>query len=155
MSDGLPPQPSHHIAAPTYLQYATHYDEPIMDVGGPDIMTMLPGSSLVPNQAGWMSGSFYAAPEYTSAPPLLVQHHAPPPLVAVTPAYMPATSVVPQAPTMEPQTSSHQASFQSMTRSILNNSGMFRTSQSMYANQMQIADATSHNLALTTAQFKK
>ncbi|GAB7351899.1 hypothetical protein MBLNU459_g2441t1 [Dothideomycetes sp. NU459] len=157
---------SHQVAAPTYLQYAAQYAEPFMEIGVPDVMTLLPGMSLVPNQASWMSGSFYGAPEYPAATPLPAQHHTTPPvqhhttppvqhhpvphIVGVMPPYCQPVPVTMAMPAPAPVNSPFHS--ENSDHSLFDNSSMFRGSEQMYTNRSEIAASTGY--ANQTSQFK-
>lgn len=90
------PPPSQPIAVPTYLQSSLHhYEEPVMDLGMSDFMTMIPGMSLLSNQSNWMSNQFYGVSDY-AAPTAAV----PPPPVS---APAPIACSAPRTPTGRPR----------------------------------------------------
>lgn len=156
------PLPSQQgVAAQTYLQYGTYEEEPIMDVGVPDFLAMMPGMSMVPNQSNWMSNPFYTATESPYAqPPLPVQHHAPPPASAVSPTYSLPAPVVhpnPMSPTsaQEFYTSNISPTEPVMHHNLfgLSQGSNFRPSKHMYA--QGVMDSTPRNIDFQTTQFRK
>lgn len=166
------PPPSQPIAVPTYLQSSLHhYEEPVMDLGMSDFMTMIPGMSLLSNQSNWMSNQFYgvsdyAAPTAAVPPPVApapasmpVQHHAPPPVVPVaTPAYVPATQTPSPTSTADYTFSSpvSQTTFFNYDQLSYGGKGNFRPSTHMFEqNGQNVADATAQNSVCQTAQFKQ
>lgn len=135
-----------------------------MDVGVPDFLAMMPGMSMVPNQSNWMSSPFYppAEPAY-AAPPLPVQHHAPPPVTAVAPAYNLPTPVAHATP-MPPTTAQefYGASIPSTEPLIhhghdmlgfTSGSNPFRPSKHMYSHE--VVGSSTRNIDFQTSQFRK
>lgn len=165
------PPPSQPIAVPTYLQSSLHhYEEPVMDLGMSDFMTMIPGMSLLSNQSNWMSNQFYGVSDYAAptaavppppapaAAPMPAQHHAPPPVVPVaTPAYVPATQTPSPTSTADYTFSPvSQTTFFNYDQLSYGGKGNFRPSTHMFEqNGQNVADATAQNSVCQTAQFKQ
>jgi ubiquitin thioesterase protein OTUB1 len=162
------PPPIQPIDVPTYLQSSLHhYEEPVMDLGMSDFMTMIPGMSLLSNQSNWMPTQFYGVSDYAAptcamppapvpAPaPMPVQHHAPPPIVPVaTPAYVPAVQTPSPTSTAEHTFSpASQTTFFNYDQLSYGGKGNFRPSTHMF--QQNVADATAQNSVCQTAQFKQ
>ncbi|KAG9956116.1 cysteine proteinase, partial [Aureobasidium melanogenum] len=167
------PPPSQPIAVPTYLQSSLHhYEEPVMDLGMSDFMTMIPGMSLLSSQSNWMSNQFYGVSDYAAptaavppppppAPaPMSVQHHAPPPpppvVPVATPAYVPATQTPSPTSTADYTFSPvSQTTFFNYDQLSYGGKGNFRPSTHMFEqNGQNVADATAQNSVCQTAQFK-
>jgi ubiquitin thioesterase protein OTUB1 len=165
------PPPSQPIAVPTYLQSSLHhYEEPVMDLGMSDFMTMIPGMSLLSSQSNWMPNQFYGVSDYcapTSAmppavvpapAPMPVQHHAPPPVVPIaTPAYVPAVQTPsPTSTTDHTFSPVSQTTFFNYDQLSYGGKGNFRPSTHMFEqNGQNVADATAQNSVCQTAQFKQ
>lgn len=74
-------------AMPTYLQFAPPPEDPVADLGVSDSTTMIPGSSLVCDQPGWLYHPVYTDPHYTPTT-FLIQHPWPMPAACIAgPAY--------------------------------------------------------------------
>ncbi|KAL1301446.1 hypothetical protein AAFC00_005698 [Neodothiora populina] len=160
-----PQPPPQGVAAPTYLQYGTYDEEPIMDVGVPDFLAMMPGMSMVPNQTNWMANPFYPSTEstYSAPPPLPVQHHAPPPTASVAPAY----SVPPSVATATPATPSPSQDFYgsnvSPTETATHHGLLFAHSNmargtnfrpSQYMSSQSALASSGRNIDFQTSQFR-
>lgn len=169
------PPPSQPIAVPTYLQSSLqHYEEPVMELGMSDFMTMIPGMSLLSNQSNWMPNQFYGVSDYPASPsaaaptpaqppaPMPVQHHVSP-TVASTPAYMPAAPMMQQAPSPTTATdynyspmSRTQSSFYNYDMLCSGGKGNFRPTTHMFEQKGQnVAAATAQTSVCATAQFKQ
>ncbi|THY79176.1 cysteine proteinase [Aureobasidium pullulans] len=164
------PPPSQPIAVPTYLQSSLHhYEEPVMDLGMSDFMTMIPGMSLLSSQSNWMPNQFYGVSDYSAptsamppppvqAPaPMSVQHHAPSaPVSAVTPAYAPAAQTPSPTSTTDYAFSPvSQTTFFNYDQLSYGGKGNFRPSTHMFEqNGQNVAAATAQNSVCQTAQFK-
>lgn len=144
------------------MQYGTYTEMPMVDVDVPDFLAMMPGMSMVPNQSNWMSNPFYSSSEGAyAAPPMPVQHHAPPPSVAVSPAYSIPTPVAPMPPnsaqefyasTMSPvePAAHHDLLF---AHSNMARGTNFRPSQ--YMSSHGALGSSARNIDFQTAQFRK
>lgn len=145
-----PPQPS-AMPQQTYLQYASHMDESITDLGMSDVMTMIPGISFVNGQQGWLSSPVYGQHE-----PMPVHHQqAPPPPpqpmahTFIPPVLMPPPTQIAYevpGPAYHPPAAATPQAFTTATDN-------FRRSR--FELSAEFARATSHSTALQTSQFKK
>ncbi|CAD0084358.1 unnamed protein product [Aureobasidium vineae] len=146
-----------------------HYEEPVVDLGISDFMTMIPGMSLLSSQSNWMPNQFYGVSDYAAptaavppppvpAPaPMPVQHHVPPPVVPVaTPAYVPAVQTPSPTSTADYTFSPvSQTTFFNYDQLSYCGKGNFRPSTHMFEqNGQNVADATAQNSVCQTAQFK-
>ena len=88
------------ITVPTYTQYSTHGDEMFYEHGVSDVMTMIPGISLVGNQGAWPCNPLYGEPSFTQATLPMHISQPPPctPVTQITPSYAHVPTVARVAP---------------------------------------------------------
>jgi ubiquitin thioesterase protein OTUB1 len=67
MPQDLPPA-TVPAAVPTYLQYSSHYHEPVYEIDLPDFMATIPGMSFANPHQAWLSSSSYADSDFFAAP---------------------------------------------------------------------------------------
>lgn len=143
------------VNIPTHVQYSSSLDEPFYEHGVFDVMTQLPGQSIVGGQQGWMSNPLYEEPGFgQTIMPIRQQHHAP--ITTVTPAYSQMPSSSHFAPSLDrdyamagPSVSANNAG-----NGTHDTKGVFRPSQYVWESALNSQTAPL-DMEFRTTQFRK